>query len=68
MATNNEAIPDETEQSDYSYANQGMWMWLNNEPIAAEEHFKKRKQSNVVLIAYAFVLGMVRDSLLSTFR
>lgn len=61
--SNNKKPNDVSELSNSEYARVGISMWLNNKPLEAEDHFKKRKSSLQVEAGYTFVSFMVCNSL-----
>ncbi|XP_063710057.1 tetratricopeptide repeat protein 39C-like isoform X2 [Culicoides brevitarsis] len=46
---------DASEMSESEYARVGIALWLNNKPLEAEDHFKKRKNKLQVEAGYTFI-------------
>lgn len=48
-----------SEMSESEYARIGISLWLNNKPLEAEDHFKKRKNKLQVEAGYTFISFLV---------
>lgn len=60
MASDSGKTTKETsEMSDSEYARVGIALWLNNKPLEAEDHFKKRKNKLQVEAGYTFISFLV---------
>lgn len=56
---NSNKTKKESEMSESEYARIGISLWLNNKPLEAEDHFKKRKNKLQVEAGYTFISFLV---------
>lgn len=62
MESNNNsesAVPPPLLRNDAEYARHGITMWLNNEPVKAEQFLKQRIDSTQIMTSYTFITCIV---------